>query len=91
MFFSLGILVKHGIKNKNDIWRHEKCSYLLHKPNVKRCTWCERLSTAFRVKKREQTIKNRVQRISSILTPNRKKTLMILKKAKHNIQKSNLR
>lgn len=67
------------------------CSFLLHKPNVKRCIWCERISTSFRVKKYEKTVKNRVQRIGTTLTPNCRKTLMILKKAKHNIQKSNLR
>jgi len=90
IYFKLGISVRHSIKKKK-IWRHEKCSFILHKQNLKRCTWCERISTAFRIKKHHILQYNRVKRISSTLTPNRAKTLSILKKVKHNIQKSNSR
>lgn len=85
----LGMSVRHSIKNAN-IWRHEKFLFILHKPNIKRCNWCERTCTAFRVKK-HQNLTKRTKRISGTLTPNRAKTLVMLRKVKHNTQKSNLR
>jgi len=87
LFPFLGISVKYGTKNTNNTWRHEKCSYILHNPNIKRCNWCDRICTAFRSKKHE----NLTKRIGGTLTLNRAKTLFILKKKKHNIQKLNLR
>lgn len=34
LFPFLGISVKYGTINTNNTWRHEKCSFILHNPNI---------------------------------------------------------
>ncbi|XP_050544794.1 uncharacterized protein LOC126907501 [Daktulosphaira vitifoliae] len=55
-----GIDIKYGVKINNNIWRHKKCNFVLHKLSIKRCLWCKKLCAAFRIKK-YQNLKKSVE------------------------------
>lgn len=89
----LGIVIKYGIIHSNDIWYHKNCMVLIN-INKSRCERCERLCSIFRAKlhylescKKKKSIK----RLGPMLTPNRKNTLLGIKKKTIYLRKSNLR
>ncbi|VVC28986.1 Zinc finger, C2CH-type [Cinara cedri] len=87
-----GISVKHGIKYKNNIWRHNKCSFIIHELKRKRCSWCEKIIAAFRVQKYRRTLTNKHNQIGKTFITNQdNRKLLMLRKTIHNLHKSNSR